>query len=80
MDVKKGIELQRDTPVKVSKMNILGRENSALIFQLYNKLPKIQVSSYNGSLFQRSQLMVAFAIAFGLRLNIMLKYMAEHAY
>lgn len=71
MDVKKGFELQGDTPVKVSWMNILGKENRVLTFQLYNKQPKIQVSSYNGSLCQRSQLMVAFAIAFGPRLNIM---------
>lgn len=50
MDVKKGFELQGDTSVKVSRMNILGGENRELPFQLYNKLPKIQVSSYNGSL------------------------------
>lgn len=41
MDVKNGFELQGDTFVKVSRMNILGRENRALPFQLYNKLPKI---------------------------------------
>lgn len=50
MDVKNGFELQGDTFVKVSRMNILGRENRALPFQLYNKLPKIQGSSHNGSL------------------------------